>query len=109
MGAGARRNLAGFDLGLHAAAGKLGAGSARHSFDLAGDALDHGNVLGVGLDTGRRVIEPVDVGEQYQEVRTRHGGDPGGEPVIVAIADLVVATVSFSLITGTARHSNSRS
>ncbi len=30
-----RRDLAGFDLGLHAAARKLGAGGARHRLDLA--------------------------------------------------------------------------
>ena len=37
----------------------------------------------------RRVVEPVDVGEQHQQVGARHGGDARGEPVVVAVADLV--------------------
>ncbi|MCY1300574.1 hypothetical protein D9M70_501460 [compost metagenome] len=32
-------------------------------------------------------IEPVDIGEQHQEVGADHGGDAGGEAIIVAIAD----------------------
>ena len=37
---------------------------------------------------GRRIVEAGDVGEQDQQVGARHGGDPRGEPVVVAVADL---------------------
>ena len=37
----------------------------------------------------RRVVEPVDVGEQHQQVRARHRGDARREAIVVAIADLV--------------------
>ena len=33
-------------------------------------------------------VEPVDVGEQHQQIGADHGGDAGGEAVVVAIADL---------------------
>ena len=46
------------------------------------------------------VVEAVDVGEQHEQVGADEVGDEGGEPVVVAEADLVVATVSFSLTTG---------
>jgi hypothetical protein len=45
-------------------------------------------VPGVGIGVGRRRVEAVDVGEQHQHVGTDHGGDPRGEAVVVAVADL---------------------
>ena len=52
----------------------------------------------------------VDIGQQHQQIRAHHGGDARGKPVVVPMADsLKFATVSFSLITGTLRHSRSRS
>ena len=56
---------------------------------------------------GRRGVEAVDVGQQHQQVGAHHGGDAGGQPVVVAVADLLVATVSFSLMTGTTPSSSS--
>ena len=47
-------------------------------------------------------VEPVDVGQQHQRVGADHLRDARGQPVVVAEADLRVATVSFSLMTGTA-------
>ena len=41
-----------------------------------------------GIGCGRRGVEPVDVGEQHQQVGADHGGDARGEPVVVAVADL---------------------
>ena len=55
-------DLAGLDLGLHAAARQLGADASRHRLDLGRDALHHRHALGVGVGAGRRVVEPVDVG-----------------------------------------------
>ncbi len=52
------------------------------------DARHHGNVLGARALARRLVVEPVDVGEQHQEIGAHHGGDAGGEPVVVAVADL---------------------
>ncbi len=40
------------------------------------------------IASGRGGVEPVDVGEQHQQIGARHGGDAGGEPVVVAIANL---------------------
>ena len=40
-----------------------------------------------GVALRRRGVEPVDVGKQDEQVGADHGGDAGGEPVIVAIAD----------------------
>ena len=37
---------------------------------------------------GGRRVEPVDIGEQHQDVCPDHGGDAGGETVVVAVADL---------------------
>ena len=42
----------------------------------------------IGIARRRRGVEPVDVGEQHQAVGADHGGDAGGEPVVVAVADL---------------------
>ena len=47
------------------------------------------DVLGLGVEVRRRVIESIDVGQQHQAVGARHGGDAGGEAIIVAIADFV--------------------
>ena len=41
-----------------------------------------------GAAAGWRRVEPVDVGEQHQAVGAHHAGDAGGEPVVVAVADL---------------------
>ena len=41
-----------------------------------------------GSCAGGAGVEPVDVGEQHQQVGAHHGGDARGEPVVVAVADL---------------------
>ena len=88
VGAGGGRDLAGLDLGAHAAARVIGRGVAGHRFDLGGDARHQRNVPGVGVGGRRRVVEAVDVGQQHQQVGARHRGDAGGEAVVVAVADL---------------------
>jgi hypothetical protein len=52
------------------------------------DALDHGNVLRVGVGCRRCGVEPIDVREQHQKVRADHGGNTGCKAIVVAIADL---------------------
>ena len=47
-----------------------------------------GDVLGACVALRRLVVEPVDVGQQHQEIGAHHGGDARGEPVVVAVADL---------------------
>ena len=84
-----RRNLRRLDLGEHAAARQFGFGRARHAFDLRRNGLDDRDQFGVGVGAGRRVIKPVDIGQQDQQIGARHGGDARGEAVIVAIADFV--------------------
>ena len=53
---------------------------ARHSRD---------EVARCGSTRGSARVEPVDVGEQHQAVGADHRGDARGEPVVVAVADLV--------------------
>ena len=89
MDAAGGRDLAGLDLGHHAAARQLGAGRAGHALDLGRDALDQRNEIGGHARLRRRVVEAVDVGQQHQQVGARHGGDARREPVVVAVADLV--------------------
>ena len=48
-----------------------------------------GTQLRLRIAGGRRVVEPVDVGEQHQQIGARHGGDARGEAVVVAVADFV--------------------
>ena len=40
-----------------------------------------------GIKMRRGGVKPVNVGQENEQVRAHHGGDAGGEPVIVAIAD----------------------
>ena len=54
------------DLGLHAAARKFGSGAARHRLDLRRDAqVNATDVPRRGADVGRRVVEAIDIGQQY--------------------------------------------
>ena len=46
------------------------------------------DALGTGILVRRRRIEAIDVGQQHQAVGRYHAGNPGGEPVVVAIADV---------------------
>ena len=41
-----------------------------------------------GSTRRRRRVEPVDVGEQHQQIGADHGRDAGGQAVVVAVADL---------------------
>ena len=45
------------------------------------------HVLGARLLLRRLVVEPVDVGQQHQQIGAHHGGDARGQPVVVAVAD----------------------
>ena len=36
---------------------------------------------------GRRIVKPVDVGQQHQQIGAHHGGDARREAVVVAVAD----------------------
>ena len=57
--------------------------------DLGRQLLDIGDVLRVRVLAWVGGIDPVDIGQQDQQVRTDQLGYTGGEPVVVAIADLV--------------------
>ncbi len=87
-GAGSGGDLAGLELGLHAAAGVRGGGVAGHRLDRGGDALDRVDEFGVGVGDRRGGVEAVDVGQQDEQVGAHHGGDAGREAVVVAVADL---------------------
>lgn len=87
--AGGGGDAGGLDLGDHAAGAHArfpGAadGDARQVLG-AGDLGDPGGAGGAG----RSVVEAVDVGEEDQQVGVDEVGDEGGEPVVVAEADLV--------------------
>ena len=87
--AAVRRDLGGFDFGLHAAAREFGAGGACHCFDIRCDALHQWYQLGFGIAGGRGVIKTIHVREQHQEVGTRHRSHPGGQPVVISVPNLV--------------------
>ena len=81
-------DLAGFDLGAHAAARQVRAGAARHRLDRRRDALDCRDVPRRRVARRRRRVEAVDVGEQHEEIGADHRRDARCEAVIVAVADL---------------------
>ena len=54
VGAGGQRDLAGLDLGDHAAARQLGAGAAGHGLDLGRDLAHLSEALGAGAAAGRQ-------------------------------------------------------
>ena len=88
-GACQSRDLAGLDLGGHAAAAEMARGAAGHRLDLGGDGGDHGRGgVAPGSLRWRGGVEPVDIRQQHQAVRLDHGGDAGRQPVVVAVADL---------------------
>ncbi len=77
------------DLGGHASGTDAGA---------TGPAEDHPGEVGVSGDVAEQrgvpaarvtVIEPLDVGEQHEQVCVEQVRDQGGEPVVVADPDLV--------------------
>ena len=87
---GAGGDPRGLDLGHHAAASRRPA--------RPGLPEPHAGEVGVAAHLGdqrapaaRRVavVEPVDVGEQHEQVGVHQVGDQRGEPVVVAEADLV--------------------
>ena len=88
MGAAGGRDAAGLDLGAHAAARQFRGRAARHRLDLRRHALDDRDEPRIRIFLRRRGVEAPDIGEQDQKVGARHGGDAGGEPVIVAVTDL---------------------
>ena len=104
VGAAGGRDLARLDLGAHAAAGELGGGAARHRLDRRRDALDDRECAAPRDRTpaapcrGRRCrrAAPGDR-RRSSSRRARRGGRCRRS------GSRVVATVSFSLMTGTAR------
>ena len=86
--AGDGGDLGRLDLGLHAAARQLRPGGAGHRLDLGRDALDQRDVARRRVVRRRRRVEPVDVGEEDQEVGAHHGGDARRQAIVVAVADL---------------------
>ena len=88
MRAGRGRDARGLDLGAHAAARQLRRRAAGHRLDLGRDPLNDRQQARMRVAMGRRIIKPGDVGEQDQQVRACHRGDPRREAIIVAIADL---------------------
>jgi len=64
-------------------------GVSGHGLDIGTDALHQGDQLRPGVFSGIAVEEPVDVGENHQQVGFHEVGDQGREVVVVAEADLV--------------------
>ena len=81
-------DLGRLDLGAHAAARQLGFRGARHRFDVGRHGIDDRYQFGVWIIARRRIVESVDIRQQDQEIRARHGGDAGGEAIVVAVTDL---------------------
>ncbi len=102
-------DLGRLDLGAHAAARQLGGGAARHRLDLGRDALDHRNMPRVGIRSpaarcrGRRCRRAAPAGPRRPWWRR---GPPAGR--CRRSGSRSVATVSFSLTTGTAPSSQER-
>src|SRR6516164_2645124 len=59
-----------------------------HRLDLGPDLAHRRDVPGVRVFTRVGSVEPVDVGQQHQQIGARHLRDAGCEPIIVAKADL---------------------
>ena len=85
------------------------AGAAGHGLDLGRDPLDHAGCAALRVLRGRGGIEPVDVGEAARAGRRpswwRRGRRAGR---CRHSGSRLVATVSFSLMTGIARRSSRR-
>src|SRR5690606_22186151 len=78
----------GLDLGLHPAGADPGA--ARLPDPYAGEVVGAGDLgdQGGGARGGVGVVQPVDVGEEHEQVGAHEVGDERPEPVVVAEADL---------------------
>ncbi len=87
--AGVGGDLGRLDLGDHAAGADPGLARAADldSFEVLGPV--HVLDAGAGGARGVAVVEAVHVGEEDQQVGADQVGDEGGEPVVVAEADLV--------------------
>jgi len=82
-----RRDLAGVDLGAHAAARQFGCRTAGHRLDLGSDDIDDIEKLRIRIEMRRCRVKPVDIRQENQKIGTGHGGDARGKPVVVAVAD----------------------
>ena len=75
-------------LGAHPARGIAGRRVAPHGHDLVGDALHHRQMRRGRVLARVGGVEPVDIRQQDQRIGAGHLGDAGGQPVVVAEADL---------------------
>ena len=89
--AGPARKFRCENLGTHAACSDcgFGIGLAGHGADGGVDILDVANPLRRGVGARIPVVQPVDIGQEDQKIRSDQLGDACREAVIVAIADLV--------------------
>jgi hypothetical protein len=87
VGAAAHGDARRLDLGRHAARADARHRLAGHRLDLGRELAHFRHQRGAGL-ARRGGIEAVDVGQQHQAVARHHRADAGGQPVVVAIADL---------------------
>ena len=85
--AGGGRDAGRLDLRRHAAGADLRAAAADLDVDEVLRAADDRDPLRPG-PARRSVVEGVDVGEEHERVGVDEVGDEGGEPVVVAEADL---------------------
>ena len=82
------RNLRRQDLGRHAAGTDVRGGASRHRFDIRGDLPHLLDELRVRILVRIRGEQSFDIGQQHHAVRTRHLRNPGGQAIVVAVADL---------------------
>ena len=85
------RNPRGGELGRHAARAesRLGIRAGRHRVMFGGQLVEPGNMRCLRVRARVRRVEAVNIRQEHQHIRAHHLGDARGQPVIVAIADLV--------------------
>ena len=89
--AGRMRNSRGGELGCHAARADTGISirAGRHRVMFGGQLVEAGNMRCLRVGARIRRVEAVNIRQEHQHIRAHHLGDARGQPVIVAIANLV--------------------
>ena len=105
---GARGDLAGIDLGAHARRAIARRRPPPAIASISGrDFRDGLKELRIGIKMRRGSVEPIDIGEEHQQIGAGHGGDAGGQAIIIGRSGFRSwATVSFSLMIGTGHASS---
>ena len=84
-------DFCGHDLGDHTAFCELRARALSETIDFRGYFMDTGNYNSIGVLFGVARVEPVNVGKQNEEFGSSQDSDVGGKPVVVTVADFIVA------------------